>query len=199
MWKWFLSLSLLVLGHLQGIGHAHSREVSVGGVRLSDHTTLAGSDLVLNGAGLRRLFGFQVYVAALYLPDYHHDATGILGGDAPRRLQLTLLRDITTQQNLDALKDGLVANNSPSEIQAVSKEVTRFLDLLRQVDRIPAGTVIRLDYQPGVGTQLGVGNATLGTIPGERFNRALLKIWLGEDPIQVSLKRALLGQDRSTM
>ncbi|MBK6742340.1 MAG: chalcone isomerase family protein [Hydrogenophilales bacterium] len=36
----------------------------------------------------------------------------------------------------------------------------------------------------------------LGTIPGEHFNRALLKIWLGEAPTQISLKRALLGLER---
>jgi hypothetical protein len=35
------------------------------------------------------------------------------------------------------------------------------------------------------------------TLPGKRFNRALMKIWLGEDPIQVSLKNALLGLNNS--
>jgi long-chain acyl-CoA synthetase len=32
-----------------------------------------------------------------------------------------------------------------------------------------------------------------GTIPGEDFNRALLRIWLGELPADASLKKAMLG------
>jgi long-chain acyl-CoA synthetase len=32
-----------------------------------------------------------------------------------------------------------------------------------------------------------------GTIPGEEFNRALLRIWLGNQPADASLKKAMLG------
>ena len=32
-----------------------------------------------------------------------------------------------------------------------------------------------------------------GTIAGEDFNRALLRIWLGEQPADASLKKAMLG------
>jgi hypothetical protein len=32
-------------------------------------------------------------------------------------------------------------------------------------------------------------------MPGEAFFRALLRVWLGDDPSQPDLKRALLGVD----
>jgi long-chain acyl-CoA synthetase len=171
--------------------------LQTGGVNLPDHASLGGHQLVLNGAGLRRLFGFRIYVAALYLPQPEHEAAQVLEHDEPRRLQLTLLRDITTDQNLDALKGGLVANNSPAEMEAIRFEVDRFLALVRQAHAIQAGTVMQLDYTPTAGTRLKIGNQELGTIPGERFNRDILKIWLGDDPIQFSLKKALLGQENS--
>jgi hypothetical protein len=57
------------------------------------------------------------------------------------------------------------------------------------------GNVITLNYIPGTGTQLGLDGQSKGTpIPGEDFYRALLRIWLGEDPVDQSLKKALLGQ-----
>lgn len=187
---------LVVLSLFLGTGPARSQDLDVAGIRVPEHAILAGENLVLNGAGLRRLYGLRVYVAALYLPEFHRQAEAVLERDMPRQMQLTLLRDVTTEQNLDALKGGLVANNSPGEMRAINPQVTRFLDLLHQVDHVPAGTVIQLDYQPRVGTHLSVGGQSLGTIPGEDFNRALLKIWLGEAPIQLSLKKALLGQEK---
>ena len=38
-----------------------------------------------------------------------------------------------------------------------------------------------------------LGTETKGTIPGEPFNRALMKVWLGDHPVQSDLKKAMLG------
>jgi hypothetical protein len=154
---------------------------------------VGGQELVLNGAGLRSLFGFRVYVAALYLARPGHETAQVLDQDVPRRMLLTMLRDTSTARDLDVLKGGLAANNTAEEITAIQGQVDHFLGLIRQVQEIPAGTAILLDYLPGVGTRVRIGGRELGTIQGERFNRAILRIWLGNDPIQLSLKKALLG------
>ena len=172
---------------------------SVAGVPTPPQVVLDGTRLQLNGAGVRRLLGFKVYVAALYLPEPASEPARVLDRDIPRRLVVTLLRDTTTEQNLDALKDGLIDNNSPAELEALQGEITRFLGLIRQVHEVPEGTVIQVDYQPGRGTRLHIAARDLGVIPGERFNRALLRIWLGDKPIQTSLKNALLGRDSSPL
>jgi hypothetical protein len=95
----------------------------------------------------------------------------------------------------EPLKEGLIDNNSPAELEALRGEIARFMGLIRQVHEVPEGTVIQVDYQPGRGTRLSIAAHDLGVIPGERFNRALLRIWLGDKPIQISLKHALLGRD----
>jgi hypothetical protein len=38
-----------------------------------------------------------------------------------------------------------------------------------------------------------VNGEVKGRVPGEEFNRALLRIWFGERPVDDSLKRAMLG------
>lgn len=53
--------------------------------------------------------------------------------------------------------------------------------------------MILLDFVPGSGTRVVVNGDTRGTIPGEDFNRALLRIWLGENPADAGLKKAMLG------
>jgi hypothetical protein len=140
--------------------------------------------------------GFRVYVAALYLPRPVRDAATVLSEETPRSLRLTLLRAASTEQNLDALMGGLVDNNSPHVMQEIAAEVAQFLGLLRQAREVPAGTHLGLDYVPGHGTLVTMGGKPLGIIPGATFNQALLKIWLGQEPIQLSLKQALLGQGK---
>lgn len=188
------SLFIVLLAAQSGLT-ATARDLYVAGIPVADQATVSGQRLQLNGSGVRTLLGFRVYVAALYLPMPMRDAARILDGDTARRLHVTLLRDTTTEQNLDALKDGLTDNNTPEELAAIQSEVELFFSLIRQVHEVPAGTRIVLDYLPGSGTHLKIGARSLGTIPGERFNRAVLKIWLGADPIQVSLKKSLLGID----
>lgn len=177
---------------------ALGQDQDVDGVAVADHASVAGQALVLNGAGLRTILGFRVYVAALYLPERLSRVTDILQGDLPRRMRITLLRDTTTEQNLEALEGGMIANNTPAEMAAVQGDIEHFFSLLRQVREVPAGTAILFDYVPGKGTRLQIGERDLGWIPGQRFNLAVLRIWLGDDPIQVSLKRALLGLERPT-
>ena len=52
--------------------------------------------------------------------------------------------------------------------------------------------VVTLDFVDG-GTKVAVNGAAKGTIPGEAFNQALLRIWLGDAPVQADLKKAMLG------
>jgi hypothetical protein len=57
-----------------------------------------------------------------------------------------------------------------------------------------SGSVITLDYVPDAGMQVTLNGVPKGEpIGGEDFYRGLLKIWLGDDPVDKSLKKALLG------
>jgi hypothetical protein len=172
---------------------AMARDLQVEGVTVAEQVAVFGQKVRLNGVGVRTQFGFRIYVAALYLPTPTREVGRVLECDAPARLQLTLLRDTSMEQNLEALKAGLNGNNSAADLEAIKSEVALFFSLIQQMREVPAGTVIELDYQPGMGTHVRIGSQNLGMIPGERFNRAILKIWLGSNPTQLSLKKALLG------
>ncbi|NTV11306.1 MAG: hypothetical protein HGA47_11100 [Zoogloea sp.] len=55
-----------------------------------------------------------------------------------------------------------------------------------------SGDTIVLDFsQEGVAVSLG--GQPKGTIAGIGFARALLRVWLGERPVDAGLKKALLG------
>ena len=63
---------------------------------------------------------------------------------------------------------------------------------MRSFGEVKEGNVVTLDFIDGA-TVVGFNGAPRGTIPGEPFNVALTKIWLGDKPVQADLKKALLG------
>ena len=69
---------------------ASAAEVS--GVRVDPRARVAGVELALNGAGLRRLFLANVYVIGLYMPERTNSADTAIEATGPKRIALTLLR-----------------------------------------------------------------------------------------------------------
>jgi hypothetical protein len=170
---------------------ATATAADVGGVKLDDHGNVGGQDLVLNGAGVRTRVVFKVYVASLYLPQKAADLQGVLA-KAPRRIQLNLLRALSADQLVDALNEGLAENNSTAELAAVKPQVDQLATIMRSFKDIKEKDVVTLDFVDGA-TRVGLNGDAKGNIPGEAFNQALTRVWLGERPVQADLKKALLG------
>jgi hypothetical protein len=56
---------------------------------------------------------------------------------------------------------------------------------------------LHLDWIPGTGTQTELNGKKLGgPIPDINFYNAILRIWLGDRPVDRSLKPALLGDTK---
>jgi chalcone isomerase-like protein len=165
--------------------------LDVGGVKLDDRATIAGQPLVLNGAGVRTRVMFKVYAASLYLPAKTNDVAAVLA-KGPRRIQMNLLRTLAPDQLVDALNDGLKENNSDAELAAVKAQTDQLMAIMRSFGEVKEGSVVTLDFVDG-STVVGLNGVARGTVPGDAFNKALTKIWLGDKPVQADLKKALLG------
>jgi len=164
--------------------------VEVAGVRIDDRTQVANTDLTLAGAGLRKRLFFQVYAIGLYVRDPKADPVSQPG---PKRVQIHMLRDVGAEQFIEALADGIKANHPEAEAGALEPRVRQLGAILAQLKEARQGMAIALDWT-GSETVLVVDGKPAGRpIQGEDFYRALLRIWLGEHPVQEDLKKALLG------
>jgi hypothetical protein len=162
----------------------------VAGVKLADED----QKLVLNGAGLRKRAFFQVYVIGLYLPEKKSAAAEAIGAAGPKRIAIHMVRDVGADQFGDALTDGMKDNVSEAEMKALEPRLKQLLAIMASMKEAKTGMRITLDWTPG-GTAVTIDGKPAGQpIPGEDFYRALLKIWLGERPVQADLKKALLGE-----
>ena len=163
----------------------------VAGVKLPD----TDQQLVLNGAGLRKRAFFDVYAIGLYLPEKKSAAADAIGAAGPKRVAIHMLRDVGADQFGSALTDGMKENISEAEMKAFEPRIKQLSSTMNAMNEAKKGMRITLDWVPAAGTQVTVDGKPSGVpIPGEDFYRALLKIWLGEKPVQPDLKKALLGE-----
>lgn len=165
--------------------------VDVAGVNIADKASVGGQDLVLNGAGIRTRAIFKVYVGSLYLPAKAKTAADVFA-KGPRRVQLNMLRDVSGDQMLEALTDGVNQANSPADAGAVKAQMGELAGILKGMGQLKEGNVLAFDFVDG-GTRVSLNGQAKGTIAGDAFNKALYNAWIGDKPVQEDLKKAMLG------
>ncbi len=162
----------------------------VAGVKIDERTKVGASELALNGAGLRKRFFLQVYAVGLYVADRKADPISQPG---PKRVAIHMLRDVGAEQFSQALADGIRENHAAAEAKALEPRVKELVATMAEIKEAKKGMSIALDWT-GTATQLVIDGKPAGRpLAGEDFYRALLRIWLGERPVQDDLKKALLG------
>ena len=164
---------------------------NVGGVTIEDKTTVAGQNLVLNGAGLRKKFVVKVYVGGLYLPVKQSNAATVIATDQPRRMVMHFLYNVTKAQMAEAWSEGL-ADNTPNASPEVK---TAFKTLAGWMEDVPKGNRIVITYAPGTGTTVEVNGKNKGTLGGKAVADAILNTWIGPKPGPGGdFKKGVLGQ-----
>lgn len=181
----------LILAACLAAAPAHA-DVEVAGVRVPEQLSEGGHALVLNGAGLRTKFVVKVYVAALYASARSQDAAALINSNEPRRMRLQLLRDVDSKSLDAALQDGLRDNTHKQELAALQAHADRLSSLMAEIGSAREGDVIDLDFDAR-GVTVTDNGKQRGRIDDPAFARALLRVWLGDNPAQSSLKKALLG------
>ena len=164
---------------------------TVAGVKIEDSSSVAGQNLVLNGAALRKKFVVKVYVGALYLPSKQANAAAILAADAPRRQVMHFLYDVDKEKMAEAWEEGL-ADNTPNASPEVK---TAFKTLATWMEDMKEGQRIVLTYAPGTGTTVEVAGKNKGTLGGKAVADAILNTWIGPKPGPgADFKKGVLGQ-----
>ena len=166
---------------------AFAAEVS--GVKVPDTETVDGKNLKLNGAGLRKKAIFKVYVAGLYVENPIHDATALLSSNQIKSMRLHMMRNLKGRQISDAIIEGFERNSKAQQ----DKLKSRLDQLTAMFPDVAEGDDVVMTWIPDKGTKVTIRGTDRGTIEGRDFADALFAVWLGPDPVQDDLKKALVG------
>ncbi len=169
---------------------SYAKEIS--GVMVNDtQQTEDGTTLLLNGAGVRSKLFISVYIAQLYMEKPAASAAEVLGDKGKKRMVMHFLySEVSKEKMVDTWNEGFKENNSAGDLAKLQDRINQFNGLFVDVKK---DDVIVLDYAPATGTVVTIKGQKKGAIPGADFNDALLKIWLGDHPVDSSLKDKLLS------
>ena len=182
----FLILSLfLPVTHAKTIANIDIPNI----VSHSDQST----KLILNGAGIRTKFIFDIYIGSLYLEKKQKTASAVYSAHGEKRISMHFLYDEVSKEKLiDGWNVGFKNNLTSDELTKFKAQIEQFNSFFVTVKK---GDVINLNFIPTTGTKVIINNKNVGIVEGDMFFTALLKIWLGDEPADSGLKKAMLGSD----
>lgn len=163
---------------------------TLNGVTLPDTVQVGTTSLTLNGLGLRTKYMVKVYVAGLYVAQKSADPSAILKADAPKRIVMHFVRDVSKSQLTDGFTESF-ENNTPDAAKTLKPEIDRLFAVL---DSVKDGQEIIFTYIPNKGTTVMVAGNDKLTIAGPAFSEMLFSVWLGPKPPNAGLKKGILGQ-----
>ena len=187
--KALLAAAFLACAFSQG---ASAAEVS--GVKFPDTQKIAGKELQLNGLGVRYKFFVKVYAAGLYLQDKASTVEEVMKAEGPRRIQLVMMRDVSSDEFGNAFMTGLNNNLDSKDKAKIVTQISKFGEMFATLDALKKGDVLDMDWIPGTGNVCYLNGKRIGEVtPDILFYNSILKIWLGDKPADSSLKTKLLA------
>lgn len=164
------------------------------GVGLPERIVVDSTELVLNGAGVLAEASLDRYVVGLYLTHAQPRLDAVLADKGRKRIVVSVLRSTAAARLIETLSEAVGANHSESELESIKAPLDELYALLGKLGMARAGATLAIDYVPGAGTQVVLpGGASSGIIRGSDLYAALLRAWMGIDPVDRRLRAALLG------
>jgi hypothetical protein len=168
--------------------------VVVEGYTFAAKIKLGGSELVLNGTGVRAVAWLKGYAAGLYLAQKATDPQAVQALPGPKRLRMAMLQDVPAPEFSKAFVKGVTRNTEAAELERLQARIQQFAQWIEDGGQVRKSDVIDLDYVPAEGTLLTVNGQRRGKVlPGEDFYSALLRSFVGQRPFDAKLKAGLLG------
>ena len=148
--------------------------------------------LILNGHGTRIRFFMKAYEGSLYLESTSNNAEEIINDDAPMSIRMDVISSLVTPDAMKiALNEGL-EKSTGNNTNPIIKEINQLNSSLNS--EVGAGDFYEFIYLPNSGTHVLKNSKAVDVIPGIEFKKAFFGIFLSNNPIQKSMKKAMLGE-----
>lgn len=169
-------------------------QIPVGKAILEYQIDREEATLTMNGAGVRSMLFLDLYAAGLYLQKKSSDPIAIAYANETMSIRIKITSKLVTKKTMvKDIKDGFVkATDGQTEaLQQRIDQITSFY-----AHDFKKGDILELIYVKDKGTICMLNDKELGVIAGQDFKFALYKIWLGEEPVSVALKKDMLAIEK---
>jgi len=181
------ALLLVALVPMQSV----AREI--GGVTLPDRLEVDGHSLVLNGAGIRTKFIFDVYAGGLYLEKPCHVAARIIADNAPMLVRMHFIYDGIAPEKMQHGWQKGFTRLAPDAGPDLRRAMDRFKSLFTAT--IHENDIYDIAWLPESGLAVRLNGKLLDRINSLALKKVLFTIWFGPDPADEDLKEGMLGRE----
>ncbi len=162
---------------------------SLAGVTMDETVMVDGSTLHLNGMGLRKKLWIKVYVGGLYLEHPTTNGDTAASSNEKKKMVMHFLTNKATKKKMDkAWIEGFEANSA--HYGQIESKVMQFKDFFGDMK---VDDVVEMTLIPGEGTTVVINGTNKGTIEGDDFAEALVRVWVGDSPPSDDFKKGILG------
>ena len=154
----------------------------------SDH-----AELRLNGASMRILYGVvDTYIGKLYVENPTTDPDALIAADEYKRMVYkVVLKRVSGRRIAKAMYDALQLNVTQYEAIQLEERLDQLVTMFDS--SLKKGEESYLEWVPSEGSRIVLNGTVKGIIPGKDFYDAILKIWIGDNPVGGTFKRQVLG------
>ncbi len=164
----------------------------ISGINIKNNMQIQKEKLYLNGAGMRSILFFDLYIGALYLKNKLDNARDIILLKKPMDIRMYITSSLVSSSKLKSGFKEAFAKSKESGFKTQKSKINRFLNSFNT--KIQKKDIFDFLYLPKTGVTIYKNATLLQTIKGYNFKKALFGIWLGKHPAQKSLKEKMLGR-----
>lgn len=187
-----LNIYFIALGLMLLCFNLNAQNIDVAGVKYNKHLNYNEQKLVLNGAGVKSRWIFNLYTAGLYIPKKNNNAQQVMDCDCPTVLRIVIVTSLISvsyfHSEVDKWFDEAMEGKTKHLLSRIEQFKAAFGESVNKYDDV------MMYYTPGIGIEIYKNGKYMDVIKGLDFKQALSKLWLGEKTRSPELKNALLGK-----
>lgn len=151
------------------------------------------AELKLNGASMRILYGVvDTYIGKLYVENPETDPDALIEADEFKRMVFKIvMKRISGRRIAKAMYEALQLNVTREEARVLEDRLQLLVTMFDS--SLKKGQESYVEWVPSEGSRIVLNGEVKGMIPGKDLYDALLRIWIGENPVGSTFKRQVLG------
>ena len=147
--RWMKTAALAMALAMPLAATAQEPARTIAGVAYPAQAGVGGQTLQLNGAGIRDRAIFKVYTAGMYLERPAASLQEIAALPGPKRVSVTMLRDIDSAELGKLFARGIEDNMARARFSRLVPCALRMSDIFTQHKKLLPGESLSVDWVPG--------------------------------------------------
>lgn len=169
-------------------------DIEVSDINYKSKVIFEGKTYTLNGVGIREKFFLDIYTIGLYLNSKNISGEAILNSGEDKLVRIVVVSSLVTAERFNKGMDEGFEKSTDDNISPIKSEIAKLKKGFGNDFNV--GDEFDVYFSSTGETKIYKSGTLSVIIPSNKiFQKALLGMWIGKEPVTKSLKEELLGID----